>query len=365
QTGKKLKEYGLSKVLCVYDQGIKSAGVVDKIVENIRSEGIAVVEFGGVVADPPDTVVNEAGELGRKEGVEAVVGIGGGSCLDTAKATNVLLGNPGPINKYFGMGVPQNPGKTLVLIPTTAGTGSEVSQVAAITDSISGKKCAVFGPNCIAALAIVDPLLMLTLPPKLTASTGVDTLAHAIEAYTSGLSNPMSDILAVEAVSLVARSLRTAVVEGSNVQARFDMSFACTLAGMAFLHSPPHLAHAIGTPLGARYHIPHGLSIAAVLPAVIEFVAEVLPAKVRTLGRAMGLEVTENLSPKQTAMEVAEAIRRLNRDLGLPTLRELNIPEADLPAIAREAFEDPTANFVPRKATPEDVLTLLQKEYAL
>ncbi|CEP66119.1 Alcohol dehydrogenase, iron-type [Moorella glycerini] len=362
QTGKKLKEYGVTKVLCIYDEGIKSAGVVEKIVQNIQAEGIKVVEFSGVVSDPPDTVVNEAGELGNKERVDAVLGIGGGSCLDTAKATNILLGNPGPINKYDGVGV-QNPGKLLFLMPTTAGTGSEVSQIAAITDSNSGAKMAIFGPNCTATLAIVDPLLTLSLPAKITAATGVDTLAHAMEAYTSSLNNPMADILAVEAISRVARSLRTAVKDGRNVQARFDMSFACTLAGMAFMQSPPHFTHAIGTQLGAKYHLAHGLSVAVVLPLLFEYLADVFPAKLRVMGQALGLNLREDLSDIQVAEALADAVRRLNKEVGLPTLKEI-IPGAELPAVAEETFKCPCAVFMPKKITVEEVLKMLDNEYA-
>lgn len=365
QTGKELINAGVSKVFCVYDQGIKSIGVTEKIVQNILAEDVKVVEYGDVIPDPPDNVVNTGGELGRKENVDAVLGIGGGSSLDAAKAINVLLGNPGPISDYYGIDVPQKPCKPLVLIPTTSGTGSEVSQVAAISDSGSGKKFPVFGPNCTATMAIVDPLLTLALPPELTASTGIDALAHAIEAYTSGLSTPFSDILAIEAISLIASSLAKAVKEGLNVHARYNMSFASTLAGMAFKHAPPHIGHAIGTPLGGRYHLAHGLTIAAVLPVVPEYVADVLPEKVRTVSKAMGLNLDSELPIEQVGIMVSDAISDLNKKIGIPTLKELNISEGDLPAIAEETLEDPCANFAPKKATVDDILRLLRKVYAV
>ncbi|MBN2062927.1 MAG: iron-containing alcohol dehydrogenase [Deltaproteobacteria bacterium] len=364
QAGQKLKEHDISNVLCVYDPGIKSAGLVDKVVKKIRAEGIKVIEYGEVTPDPYDKAVNEAGELGRKEGADAVIGIGGGSSLDAAKATNVLLGNPGRINEYFGMDIPQKPGKFLVLIPTTSGTGSEISQVAAIGDSASGKKLPVIGPNCTADLAIVDPLLTLGLPPFITAYTGVDTLAHAIEAYTSSLSVPISDIIAIEAISLVARSLATAVRDGSDIKARSDMSFASTLAGMAFFQAFPHLGHCIGTPLGTRYHLPHGLSIAIVLPCIVGYFSDIMPDKVRAIGRALGLKMGDDIPGEEAGRTVDGRIRELNREVGIPTMKESNIPESDLQAIAEDTFNEPLIDIVPKKTGVEDVLRLLKKEYS-
>jgi alcohol dehydrogenase class IV len=364
QTGKELKNAGISKVLCVYDQGIKSIGIIEKIFQNIISEDIKVVEYGDITPDPPDTIINKGGELGRGKSVEAVVGIGGGSSLDAAKAINVLLGNPGLISDYYGIDVPQKPCKPLILIPTTAGTGSEISKVAVVSDSTSGKKCPILGPNCTASLAIVDPLLTLELPPGLTASTGVDALAHALEAYTSSLSSPFSDILAIEAISLIASSLTTAVKDGSNVNARYNMSLASTLAGMAFKHAPPHIGHAIGTPLGGRYHLAHGLTIAAVLPIVPEYIADVLPDKMRTVSKAMNINLEEEIPVEQIGIIVGDAINDLNKKIGIPTLKKLKIPESDLPAIAEEAMGDPLINIAPKKANVDDILHLLRKIYA-
>lgn len=363
QTGSKLKEFGVSKALCVYDPGIKSAGLVDNIIKSIKDAGIQTVEYGEVTPDPYDKVVNAAGALGRKEDVDVVIGIGGGSSLDAAKAANVLLGNPGPINDYFGMDVTKKPGKLLVLIPTTSGTGSEISQVAAIGDSASGKKLPVFGPNCIANLAIVDPLLTLGLPPHITAYTGVDALAHAIEAYTSAMSTPISDVVALKAVSLVNQSLVAAVKDGSNVKARADMSFASTLAGMAFLQAPPHIGHCIGTPIGARYHMPHGLSIAIILPGILGYLSDVLPEKIKTIGELLGLKFNDEATSEAIGKLVDEHLRALNKEIGIPTLKQSNVPEADLEAIAEEAMEEPLVNIIPKKMGIEDMLGILRKEY--
>lgn len=363
QVGQKLKEKGVSKVLCVYDNGIKSAGIVDQIIKNIEAEGITVAEYGGVLPDPPDTVVNEAAEIGRKNDVGAVIGIGGGSSLDTAKATNVLMGNPGEIRDYFGFDVPQEDGKFLVLMPTTSGTGSEVSQIAAITDSSTGIKSAIVGSNSTADLALIDPILTKGCPPKITAYSGVDAIAHAIEAYTSSMATPMSDIVALEAIKIGARALPAAFKDGANIQARQDMCFACVLSGMAFLQSPPHIGHSIGTPLGHIYHIPHGLGIAAVLPGVVEYIWDIMPEKLRNIGNAFGLDLAANLSDEEVGLTIGSAIRDMNKQLELPTLKELGIPEDGLPRIAEDAFAEPTTNFLPKETTVEDTLRILKKEY--
>ncbi len=364
ETGKHLKEHGITTVFCVYDKGIKAAGIVDEIISTIQAEGINIVEFDGVLADPPDTIVDQAGELARKEGVDGVLGIGGGSSLDTAKAVNVLLGNPGSISNYYGRGVPQNPGKPLFAIPTTAGTGSEVTAVAVISNIKKGKKQGVVGKNCIPTLAIVDPSLTLGLSPQITAGTGMDTFSHAVEAFTSVRNNPMSDLLALEAMSLVATYLPIAVKDGSNAEARAKMSFASTIAGMSFNDAPPHLGHAIAHTMGAKFHVPHGTACGLATPGVIEYVSDIMPDRVRSIGKAIGLVLKDTLSNEETGIIVANAVRDLNKEIDLPALNRLAIEESGLNSIAADTPADVCAFNVPKEITPKDVLKLLQKEYA-
>ncbi len=363
-TGKKLKEHGIKKVFCVYDKGIKATGMVDRIIQTIHAEGIKVVEFDGVLPDPPDAIVDQAGEIGRKEGVDGVLGIGGGSSIDTAKAVNVLLGNPGNISTYFDMGVVQKPCKPLFAIPTTAGTGSEVTAVAVISNTKEEKKQGVRGKNCIPTLAIVDPSLTLGLPPQITAATGMDAFSHAVEAFTSILNNPMSDILALEAMSLVSRYLPVAVREGSNAEARSKMMFASTIAGMSFNDATPHLGHAIAHTMGAKFHVPHGTGCGLAMPAVIEYVSDIMPDKVRAIGKAMGMDLDDGLSNEELGVAVADSVRKLLREIGVPSLKDLDIHESGLNKIAEHTPADVCAIFIPKKTTSEDVLKLLKKEYA-
>ncbi len=365
ETGKKLKEYGITKIFCVYDEGVKAAGLVDGIIKNIEDEDIRVVEFGGVLPDPPDTLVDQAAETGRREGVDAVLGIGGGSSLDTAKAVNVLLGNPGSISNYFGRDVPQDPGKLVFAIPTTSGTGSEVTAVAVISNTRAHRKQGVAGKNCIPTLAIVDPTLTLGLPPQITAATGMDAFSHAAEAFTSVLHNPMSDILALEAMSLVAKYLPIAVREGSNGEARSKMSFASTIAGMSFNDAAPHLGHAIAHTMGAKFHVPHGTACGLAVPGVIEYVSDIMPDRVRAIGKAIGLDLGEAISNDRLGTEVADAVRMLIREIDLPSMKDLIVQESGLTSIADDTPGDVCAVFIPKKTTSEDVLKLLRKEYAL
>ena len=270
QVGEKTRALGCSKVLCVYDKGVEDAGIVGPVIENLERAGLKVVRYGGVLPDPPDPMVDECGALARKEQVDGVVGVGGGSTLDTAKAVNVLLGNPGSIlDYYFRPGAPgHKPGKKLVLIPTTSGTASEVTSVSVITNTKNNTKGGVKGEATVATLAIVDPLLTLGMPPAITAATGMDTFAHALEAYTSGVRNIMSDVLAEKSIELVARYLPTAVKNGFDIEARTNMSFACMIAGMSFADATPHFGHAFGHTLGAAHHVPHGIGCAIAQPGL-------------------------------------------------------------------------------------------------
>jgi len=366
QTGERTKLLGCSKVLCVYDPGVKDAGVVAPILENLRKAGLEIVEYGKVLPDPPDTMVNECGELARKAKVDGIVGVGGGSTLDTAKAVNVMLGNPGPIeNYYLGPGAQgHKPGKPLVLVPTTAGTGSEITYVAVLTRTDLNMKNGVLGPATIASLAIVDPLLTLGLPPAITAATGMDTFAHALEAYTAAGQNMMSDMLSEKAIELTVHYLPRAVKKGSDVEARTNMSFACLIAGMAFTDAKTHFGHAFGHSLGSRHHIPHGTGCAIAQPGVIAIVADLMPKKVRRVGELMGLTLADNLSSAELGKRVSDRIAAFGKEIGVPTLRQLNIKESDLVPLAEGLMKDVCFSFMPIKLGLEDVLKVIQELHA-
>lgn len=367
QVGERVKGLGCARVICIYDEGVRKAGSVDPVVRSLNNAGLEVVRYDGVVPDPPDTAVNECGELAREEKVDGVVGVGGGSTLDTAKGVNVLLGNPGNIQTYFAGPdmTPHKPGRPLVLIPTTAGTGSEVTCVSVIGNTATKLKGSVVGPATAASLAIVNPLLTFSMPPHVTAGTGMDTFSHALEAYTSAQSNMLSDLLAEEAIGLVARYLPRAVRNGSDSEARTKMSFACLVAGMAFNDAIPHFGHAFANTMGALHHIPHGMCCAIAQPGVIEVVAPIMPQKVRRVGQLIGLSLVEDASPEELGREVSHRIVAFTREIGLPTLKELGIKESELPFLAETMMGDICFTGLPVRLEKADVLRIVKNMYIL
>lgn len=362
RTGMKLREFGVTRVLFVYDQGVKKAGIPDKIIKNVEAMGIKVSVYENVQPDPPDYTVDEAAEIGLRDQVDGVVGLGGGSSMDTAKAANLMLTNPPGIQKYLGARVQFKPGKTLILIPTTAGTGSEVTTMAVLTDTRDHRKKGPGGPYCRATLAIVDPLLTVGMPPQITADTGMDAFAHAFEAVTSGQAHPMSDLLGMKAIDLICQNLPTAVKNGKDTEARSNMSYAATLAGYAFTDSITHLGHSIGHALGASHHVPHGNACALAMPEIAEFIAESTPG-VKRVGKAMGLKIDETTTAKEAGKMVHDAIRALNKQIGIKGLQQNSIPESDLAAIAFAATTEGPATFSPKKASTDDWLIMLRAAY--
>jgi alcohol dehydrogenase len=366
QTGERLKRFGCQKVLCVYDQGIKKAGIADQVIESIKTAGIDVIVYEGVQADPPDYTIDEGAVIGRKELVDGVVGIGGGSSMDTAKAVNVMLTNSGSIRDLMIM-KPGNaprlpkPGKTLVLLPTTSGTGSEVTAVAVLTDSKAHDKKGIGGPTTRATLAIVDPTLTVGMPPSVTADTGMDVFAHAIEAITANRANQMSDVMGENAIKLLWKYLPIAMKDGKNIEARSNMSFAAMAAGYAFQDSMTHLAHAVGHTLGSMYHIPHGNACGVCLGEISEYIADTVPDGIKLIANAMGLKT--NGTPAAIGKEIKDTIREFSDLLGQKKLSQMNIPESDLDKIAEVCAGSMLTTLSPKKLTKIDALNVIREAY--
>ena len=329
--GEKLKEMGCSRVLLVYDNGIKAAGIVDKIDSIIKAAGIETVHYSGVQADPPDWSVEEAGALGVKENVDGVVGLGGGSALDTAKGATMLQTNPPPISLYYGReGVVTKPGKPLVVIPTTAGTGSESTPGGVITDTKNVVKTNISGAGCKVTLGIVDPELTLALPPSVTASTGMDALCHAAESYTSALSNSFCDLTGREAIRLAGKYLIRAFEDGSDLEAREGMMKAATLGGISMSGPLCHLAHDIGKAMGGKFHVAHGNACASTLPQVLQAVAPAYPDRVRYIAESFGANIPDGASPEVVGTAALNTMQALMKRLKMPTLAELGLKKEEL-----------------------------------
>ncbi len=330
---------GCLKVAFITDPGILGAGLATPALESLAKAGIAVWMFSQVVADPPEDLVNLAIARAREENVDGVVSVGGGSSLDTAKLVAVFARSQQPLGDAYGVGMVRGERLPLILVPTTAGTGSEVTPIAIVTTGASEKK-GVVSPQLLPDWAVLDANLTLGLPIPVTAATGIDAMVHAIEAYTSKLrKNPVSDCLAREALSLLGRNLPLVCREPHNVSARSDMLLGSLLAGMAFANAPVAAVHALAYPLGGHFHIPHGLSNALVLPHVLEYN---LPAAGHLYAELAPLAFPQlvGLQPGSLASALVRRFRELGAELGMQThLSQLGVSHNHLPMLAADAMK--------------------------
>ena len=324
-------------ILFVTDPGMVATGLVGQVVDNLRAAGLRVTVFDQVQADPPEAVILQAADLARV--VSGVVGFGGGSSLDVAKLAALLAASGQPLAEVFGVGNAKGPRLPLVLVPTTAGTGSEVTPISIVTTGAS-EKMGVVSPIILPDVAVLDPELTLGLPAHVTAATGIDAMVHAIEAYASANrnNNPVSRALAVEALRLMGRVLQRAVDTPEDIEARSDMLLGSMLAGQAFANSPVAAVHALAYPIGGHYKVPHGLSNALVLPHVLRFNAEVAPQAYADLLPHVFPEVSAE-GVDDAAMKFVEGMAALSRACGLQqNLRDMGVKKEALPMLASDAM---------------------------
>ena len=322
------------KVLVVTDPGIVQAGLLEPLKHSLQAANILFALFDGVEPDPRLEVVRQCAEMGRKEGVEALIGYGGGSSLDIAKVAAVLLTNAGDLAQIFGIDLIPHPGLPVILIPTTAGTGSEVTPIAILSDTREKLKKGIVSPYLFPEVALLDPQLTVGLPPLVTAFTGLDALIHAIEAYTSVNAFDLTDHLAFRAMELLYDNIRTAYARGEDLEARSRMLEGSLLAGIAFANAGVTAVHAFAYPLGGEFHVAHGLANSVMLPHVMRFNLLGNLPKFADIGSALGLD-TEHLTDKEAALEALEAVEDLMEDLTIPRrLRDLNIPQEAIPSLA-------------------------------
>ncbi|AYG64123.1 iron-containing alcohol dehydrogenase [Rhizobium jaguaris] len=329
-----------TRVLLVTDPGMMKTRIVERTVKILSAAGVEVLLFEKVKADPPEEVIYCATEMARSSDVAGVIGLGGGSSLDVAKLVAVLANGGQELNALYGVGNAMGPRLPLILIPTTAGTGSEVTPISIVTTGTS-EKMGVVSPILLPDVALLDPELTYDLPSSVTASTGIDAMVHAIEAFasTNANNNPISRSLAIQALKLLSGSLLDAVRDGKSEKARSDLLLGSMLAGQAFANSPVAAVHALAYPLGGHFHIPHGLSNALVLPHVLRFnAATAHEAYVDLVPHAFpALAVLEG---RERVAAFCDALGALSRDCGLPqTLREVDITQDQLPRLAKDAMK--------------------------
>jgi alcohol dehydrogenase class IV len=364
KVGEQAKRLGATNVLIVTDPGIAKIGYADQISQNLHNAKIATSIFSDVTPDPTLQNVTDGLKQYRAEKCDLIVSIGGGSAIDCGKGIAMKLTNDGEFADYMGVDKIPNPSASLIAIPTTAGTGSEVTKVTVITDTERNVKMMLSSACLLASVALVDPLLSLTTPPHLTAAVGVDALTHAIEAYISKRAQPITDALALEAIKLISGSLRQAWADGENIPARTDMMLGASIAGMAFSNSSVALVHGMSRPIGAYFHIHHGLSNAVLLLDVMEFSVVGAPKRFADIAQAMG-EPIDGLSPMKQADAAISAVERLVNDIQMPRLGEIGIDkekfEQVIDQMAADAIASGSPANNPRQATAEEIAALYRK----
>jgi len=362
RTAAQVKAVGGTRPFLCTDKGMVQAGISDHLTGILRKGlGTDVVVYDGVIPNPTDATAQEAVELFRREGCDVLVSLGGGSAHDCAKAVGILAAHGGTVDDYVGLDRVPGPIPPLVAVNTTAGTGSDVTRIAVLTDPEKRAKRPIIDWKITPTAAVNDPVLMEGMPPALTAATGLDALTHAVEAYLSTSASPVSDALALEAVALIGRWLPKAYADGKNGAAREKMAYAQHLAGLAFNSAGLGYAHAMAHPLGGRYDLPHGVCNAVLLPHVLDFVLLAAWERLARLARVLG-EAVEGLTERRAAERAVEAVRRLVRELGVPErLSSLGVRDQDVPELAREAQKDPSRWTSPRRASEAEVEALYRR----
>jgi len=359
---KHAKALGARKVFLVTDPGVRRCGIVERVTALLDRGAIEFAIYDRVTADSGSTLIAEAVEQLKTTGADVVIGVGGGSALDTAKAVAALATNPGCPLDYVGLHKVRNRPLPTIAIPTTAGTGSEVSFWSVFTDDTKKLKVAIGGVMLFPTVAICDPELTFDLPPALTASTGMDALAHAVECYTNKACQPISAALALDAIELIGKNLQTATENGRDRQARYAMMLASTMAGMAMNSTRLGLAHALAMPLGSwDLKIPHSVAIAVTLPLVMDFNCCAAPERFVSVARALG-EAVEGCSPFDAARRAPSAVAGLADAIGIPKgLAEYGLGDQHVPDVIEEAMKSGNVAVNPRETTKQELADILRR----
>ncbi|MDR6224712.1 choline dehydrogenase [Desmospora profundinema] len=349
-TGEEVKALGVSKAMIVTDKGLYQAGIVDPIANSLKEAGIDVTVFHDIQGEPDTELVAKGSATFKEQECNGLVAVGGGSSMDTAKAIGVEVVHGEPVLNYEASDAGKPLEKRippLTTIPTTAGTGSEVTQWAVIKDPVREIKFNTGGPLIPAHLAIIDPKLHLSMPPHITAATGVDALSHAIECYTMHQSQPLTDAVALLAIEYVGKYLRRAYANGNDIEARYGMAQAAMLAGLSYGSDSAGAAHAMAQTLGGMVPVMHGQCVSAMLPAVMEYNWMGCPDKFARIAQALGVD-TAGLTVEDAAKMAVIEVEQLVSDVEIPTLLEQGVDPNDIDRYAQAAYDDPQTVGNPR-----------------
>ncbi len=354
KTGEEALRYGTKALIVSGKTSSRASGALDAVCASLKSAGIAVTLFCEVESDPSVHTVTVGATLARDSGADIVIALGGGSPLDAAKAISVMATHSGNIVDYEKTALTRK-GIPVIAIPTTAGTGSEVTKFVVITDTDRTVKMLISSPFLIPRVALLDPQLTLSIPPAFTAGPGMDALTHAIEAFQSSLAAPTTDVFALSAIRLIGGNLVKATLNGANVEARTAMLLGQMHAGLAFGNASVALVHAMSRPLGAHFGIPHGQANAILLPWVMEYNRPACPEKFVRIAEALDCDV-QGLPLKEASRLAVTTVREIYADTGLPlTLAELGVPAESLPQLAQDASQSGSVLFNPRKPTLSEI----------
>ncbi|WP_196605574.1 iron-containing alcohol dehydrogenase [Pectinatus haikarae] len=353
----------VKKALLVTDKFMVQFGNAKKVTDALDACSIDYILYDGVNGEPTESMVEKGVSLYRENNCDFLIGLGGGSPMDTAKAIGFMSVSKGQLSDYMHKSI-DTPVPYLVAIPTTAGTGSEATQFTIITDTKNNVKMLLAGPSILPQLAIIDPDFTLTAPAKVTVATGIDALCHAVEAYTSRKAQPLSDIFALSAIKRIHKNLPLCFADGKNVEARMQMSLAATEAGISFNNSSVTIVHGMSRPIGALFHIAHGVSNAVLLVACMEFAVKENTARFAQIARLM--EVAGESTPDHEAAEsLVEELSRFCKALEVPTLAELNVNKEDfmeqLEKMAADALDSGSPANTMRQPAKEDIIAIYKK----
>jgi alcohol dehydrogenase class IV len=357
-----LAALGCKTPFIVTDTGIIGAGILEPILASLKRAGLPFHVFDEVQPNPLSSTVDKGTAQAKQGGFDSVIAVGGGSSIDTGKAIAMLVTNNGTLADWEGVERFKIQPLPLVTVPTTIGTGSEVTRGAVITDPVRKVKMVVVGVMLFPTVAILDPMLLTKLPGKIAASSGLDSLTQAIEAYISINANPIADALNIAAVKLIAENLRAAVA-GNNLEALLNMQVGTTIEGIGFHNAGLGMVHAMANTVGAYFNTSHGITNAVILPYVLEFNMIANVKKYAELARAMG-EKTEQITDRQAAAVFIEAVKTLSKDIGIPqNLRDIGVTEDSLPAMAHDTLSAPDIFTNPRRYSEPEILEIFKKAY--
>lgn len=357
-----IEKYNLKKIMVIYDSGVRAAGISDVVMGILRRTNVQITVFDEVIPNPTNELVEEAAERARSAGVDGFVAVGGGSSIDTAKAANILMTNPGKIGSYAGIGTVKNRCLPLIAIPTTSGTSSEITNVSALNDTQKICKYVIIDDKITPSEVIADPNFTRTVPPAVSAATGMDAITHAVESCISNVSSPLTKYHSLTGLKLLYDNIEAVYEDGDNMEARTNMMLGCIITGFAFSNANLGIVHAIAHVLSAHHHLAHGDANACVLPYCLAYNAPCCPDRMVEMAKAIGCRVSGDR--KKDKYLLSDAMCELNRKLNIRSLRQHGVKEEEVVALADDVLKEPVLHFNPRQdVTKEDIVSILRKAY--